>query len=85
MTGPLPADLEHYVEEKVATGAFDSRDAFVVEAVRLYRELDLRCELLKGDIQAALDQSNAGVSAPLDIEAIQRELLEELDEDGKPK
>ena len=46
MTVPLPADLEQYVEERVAAGAFASRDALVLEAVRLYREIELRTGVL---------------------------------------
>jgi len=85
MTAPLPADLEEYVQEKVAAGAFASRDALVLEAVRLYREFELRHDSLKTDIQAALDEADAGMSAPLDMQTIQRELVEELDERGRPK
>jgi len=85
MTVPLPADLEQYVEEKVAAGEFTSRDALVLEAVRLYRELELRHDLLKADIQAAFKQSDEGMSAPLDMEAVRRELVEELDERGRPR
>jgi Arc/MetJ-type ribon-helix-helix transcriptional regulator len=85
MTTPLPADLEQYVAEKVAAGVFTSRDALVLEAVRVYRELEFRHDLLKADVQAALKQSDEGLSASLDIEAIQRELVEELDEEGRPR
>jgi Arc/MetJ-type ribon-helix-helix transcriptional regulator len=85
MNAPLPAELEQYVETKVAAGEFASRDALVLEAVRLYRELELRHDLLKADIQLAIKQSDEGMSAPLDIQAIQRELSEELDERGRPK
>jgi Arc/MetJ-type ribon-helix-helix transcriptional regulator len=85
MTTPLPADLDQYVDEKVAAGAFASRDAFVQEAVRIYRELELCHELLKADIQVALQESDDGMSAPLDMKAIQRELAEEIDERGRPK
>jgi antitoxin ParD1/3/4 len=85
MNAQLPAELEQYVEAKVATGEFASRDALVLEAVRLYRELELRHELLKADIQLAIKQSDEGMSAPLDVQAIQRELTEELDERGRPK
>jgi putative addiction module CopG family antidote len=81
MISPLPADLEQYVEEKVAAGVFASRDALVAEAVRLYRELESRHESLKADIQAAIQQADKGLSAPLDVEAIRRELREELDEE----
>jgi Arc/MetJ-type ribon-helix-helix transcriptional regulator len=85
MTTPLPADLEQYVAEKVAAGVFTSRDALVLEAVRVYRELEFRHDLLKADVQAALKQSDEGLPASLDIEAIQRELVEELDEEGRPR
>jgi Arc/MetJ-type ribon-helix-helix transcriptional regulator len=85
MTSQLPADLDQYVDEKIATGAFASRDAFVQEAVRIYRELELRHDLLKADIQVALRESDDEMSAPLDMEAIQRELVEEIDERGRPK
>ncbi len=85
MTVPLPADLEQYVVEKVAAGAFASRDALVLEAVRLYRELELRHDLLKADIQAAIEESDEGMSAPLDMDAIRRELVAELDARGRPQ
>ncbi len=85
MTALLPPDLEHYVEAKVAAGAFASREALVLEAVRLYRDLESRRESLKSDICAAMEQADAGMSVPLDIEAIQRELVDELDEQGRPR
>jgi Arc/MetJ-type ribon-helix-helix transcriptional regulator len=85
MTAPLPADLEQYVAEKVAAGVFTSRDALVLEAVRVYRDLELRHDSLKADIQAAIQESDQGLSASLDIEAIQRELGEELNEQGRPR
>jgi len=85
MTAPLPADLEQYVAEKVAAGVFTSRDALVLEAVRVYRELELRRDLLKADIQAAIQESDQGLSASLDIEAIRGEVAGELDERGRPR
>jgi len=85
MTILLTPDLEPYVDERVADGVFPSPDALVREALGLYRELELRRDSLKADIQAAIEQSDQGMSAPLDIEAIQRELVDELDERGRPK
>ena len=84
MSESLPVDLEQYVGGKVASGAFGSREEFLVEAVRVYRELDARHELLKADVRAAIDQADRGMSEPLDVEAIKRELAEELEEDGQP-
>lgn len=85
MAESLPGDLEQYVGGKVASGAFGSREEFLVETVRVYRRLEARQERLKGDVQAGIDQADRGLCEPLDVEAIQRELLEELDEQGRPR
>lgn len=85
MSELLPVDLERYVGSKVASGAFGSREEFLVEAVRIYRELEARHELIKADVRAGIDQADRGLSEPLDIEAIKRELAEELDDQGRPK
>jgi putative addiction module CopG family antidote len=81
----LPPDIEAYVQEKIATGQFHSREEIAVEALRVYREMEQRRAQLKAEIQAALAEVRNGGSAPLDIEAIQAELLEELDDHGRPK
>ena len=80
-----PRDLEQYVEQKVQSGEFQSRDDFAAAAVRLYRELEKRHEALKSDVAAALDEASRGESAPLDLEAIKQELLGDLDERGNPR
>lgn len=81
----FPPDIEAYVQEKIAQGQFRSRDELAVEAVRLYREIELKHAHLKTDIQAALDEADRGLCEPLDIEAIQAELIAELDPNGRPK
>jgi hypothetical protein len=45
-----------------------------IEAVRLYREMETRRAQLKADIQEAIDESDRGLSEPLDMEAIEAEL-----------
>jgi putative addiction module CopG family antidote len=80
-----PPDLEAYVQQKLATGQFGSREELAIEAVRLYKEMEAKHEQLKADIQAAIKEADDGKCEPLDIEAIQAELLEELDTEGRPK
>lgn len=80
-----PPDIEAYIEQKVASGQFRSRDEFAAEAARLYREMEVRRASLKADIAAAIDESERGLSAPLDIEAIKAELVDEIGPDGLPK
>jgi hypothetical protein len=80
-----PPELEQYVQQKLANGEFRDREEFAVEAARLYRELEIRHQQLKDDIQAAIEESDRGESRPLDIEAIKRQIMEEFDEHGQPR
>lgn len=79
----LSPGLEQYVQQKVASGQFASPEEFALEAMRLYRDLESRHESLRGDIQAALDESEEGKSEPLDMDSIKKELADELDEQGR--
>lgn len=76
MSGRSP-DIEQYVQQKVASGQFASSEEFALEAMRLYRDLEVRHELLRGDVQAALDEAEKGLSEPLDVDAIKKELIDE--------
>ncbi len=79
----LSPGLEQYVQEKVASGQFSSPEEFAREAMRLYRDLEARHESLKTDVQAAIEESEAGKSEPLDMDSIKKELMDELDEQGQ--
>ncbi len=81
----LSPDLEQYVQQKVASGQFASPDEFALEAMRIYRELEQRHELLKADIQAALAQADEGLCEPLDMDAVRRKLIAEVDEQGRSR
>lgn len=70
----FPPDIEAYVQQKIASGQFHSRDELSVEAVRIYRDLEARHAQLESDVQAAIDEADRGLSVPLDIEAIKAEL-----------
>lgn len=70
-----PSDLEAYIEEKVRSGEFFSKDDFQAGAIRLYREIEERHAALKADISAALAESVEAQSSALDLEAIKQELL----------
>ncbi len=78
----FPPDLEAYVQSKLATGQFGSRDEFAAEAVRVYRDLESSRSKFKSDVEAAIDEANRGLAAPLDIDAIKAELIAELAPDG---
>ena len=79
----LSPDIEQYVHQKVASGQFASPEEFATEAMRLYRDLEARHESLRGNVQAAIEQSEKGQSEPLDLDSIKKELNDELDEQGR--
>ncbi len=81
----FPADIEAYVQQKLAAGEFKSRDELAIKALRLYREMEKRHAQLKSDVQAAIDEADRGLSEPMDIEAIKAELRAELDSQGRPR
>jgi putative addiction module CopG family antidote len=81
----FPPDLEAYIQQKIATGQFGSRDELAVEAMRVYRDLETRRAQLKSDVQAAIDEADQGLAEPMDIDAIKAELTAELTPDGRKR
>ncbi len=81
----FPPDLEAYIQQKIATGQFGSREELAAEAMRVYRDLETRRAQLKSDVQAAIDEADQGLAEPLDIDAIKAELAAELTPDGRKR
>ena len=69
----LDPDLESFINAKIQKGEFESPDAFLTEAIRIYRELEERHVTLKADVQQSLAQANRGDVHPLDTEATKAE------------
>ncbi len=76
----LPPDLASFVQQKVATGGYETENEVIREALRFLRERDrvqqMRLEELRQDIQIALDESARGEVEPWDVEEIKREARE---------
>jgi antitoxin ParD1/3/4 len=74
MNVSLTAQLESYVQQKVATGMYNSASEVMREALRLMAEKDalqaVKLEALRTDIQTGLTALDAGKGKVLDIEAI---------------
>jgi antitoxin ParD1/3/4 len=74
MNVSLPPELARLVDEKVASGLYDSAGEVVRDALRLMRERDkvrgLAVEELRRDILAGLEQLDQGQSTALDIDEI---------------
>ncbi len=70
MSQSLPQELETYVQQKLESGEFRSRDEFECETIRVYRDLEQRHTELKNAIVERICDADAGNRGPLDIEAI---------------
>ena len=73
MSETIPSDIERYVEHKVASGQFASREEFTLEAIRVYRELETRHAELRQEIGRRIELADDGHVAPWDIEEIKAE------------
>jgi antitoxin ParD1/3/4 len=73
----IPSDLEQFVNDQVAAGAYANAEHVVREALERMRERDKsrdsRIEELRQQIQIGIDQADRGECTPLDIEAIKQE------------
>lgn len=80
LTSALPADLVAFVEDKVASGSYETENEVIREALRLLRERDhvreMRLAALRDEIQLGLDDSARGEVAPLDMAEIKRSAAE---------
>ena len=70
------SDLEQFINDQVATGAYASAEHVVREALERLRERDktraTRGEELRQQIQVGVDQADAGECTPLDIGVIKQ-------------
>lgn len=78
-----PPDLDAYVQQKIASGQFQSREEFAAEAIRMYREFEARRLRMKADIAASLEQADRGQCEPLDMDAIKQQLCEQVSPTGE--
>lgn len=74
MNVSLTAQLESYVQQKVASGMYNSASEVMREALRLMAEKDalqaVKLESLRSDIHQGLVALDSGKGKVLDIEAI---------------
>ena len=66
-------NIDQYVQQKIVSGQFASREEFVREAIRVYRELETQHAELHAEVQRRIAQVERGEVGPLDIEAVKAE------------
>lgn len=67
-------ELERMVAERMATGKYACVDDLLCEALLALDEIHRRYVELKNEIQLGIDESDAGMTSPLDLETFKREV-----------
>ncbi len=78
-------ELQAYIDQKVASGEFDSAEDLAAEAIRVYRKMETDYELLRGEVQNRIKRADAGDLIPMDMEAIKVKLQGKRNTNGSPK
>ena len=78
-------ELQAYIDQKVASGEFDSAEDLAAEAIRVYRRMETDYELLRGEVQNRIKRADAGELIPMDMDAIKEKLRAKRNADGSPK
>jgi Arc/MetJ-type ribon-helix-helix transcriptional regulator len=81
----LPVEIAAFVRAEVAGGAAANEAEFLRKAIELYRELKLRHQDLRSQLQISMEQADRGEIAPLDMESIKAKLGTELHQQGWPR
>jgi len=69
MPNTFPPEIGQFVQQELAGHVYKSRDDLVIDAVRVLRELTLRYQKLKDDVQQAIVQADRGEVMVLDSSA----------------
>ena len=82
MNVSLTAQLESYVQQKVASGMYNSASEVMREALRLMAEKDamqsIKLESLRNDIQQGLSALDSGEGKILDLDLIKAKARAQL-------
>ena len=86
MTEVLPPDLQQFVKQELANGAYQSEEELMVDAVRLLRDSHLAWKELQADVQSRLERLDRGDAIQIQdddglrtfLQGIEAEVKEEL-------
>ena len=73
----IATDLEEFIERKVASGIYRSREELIAAAVAALRDDDE----FESTLEQRIAEADQGLSTPLDIESIKRNFLASIQPD----
>ncbi len=82
MSYAFPPQLSLLVQQKMASGQYESEDDLLVDAIRALDDLREHHEQLRDEIGGRLEKAGQGHSQPLNRDAFKAEARRRLAEDG---
>lgn len=79
MIATFPPDLQQFVRDEVASGHYRSEDELLLEAVRYYRESNVRWHRLREEIGTSLEQLDRGEGIELADDAALEAFFDQID------
>jgi len=79
----LPSELQHFVEQELASGRYRSRDEVICEGLRLLRER--RRYELRREIDVGLQQLDRGEGIELEDEQALKAFFEDIKQRGRER
>lgn len=83
----LSPELERYIEEQLASGAFATREDLITEALRTYRDLEQDDDDsdLRELVAERLAQAERGEVMPMDLTQLKADLVAEFEAQKQKK
>jgi len=79
MSETLPPDVQQFVRQAISNGEYATEEEVLTQAVRVLREVTERHQALRDDVQAAVDEIDAGKGESWNADEIKAELDQQLD------
>ena len=84
MPDSIPADLNQFVQQEVATGKYQSETEVICHGLRLLREREQRREQLRDDVNRGIEQLDSGEFTEYDDDSL-RERFEQIKSEGRKR
>jgi Arc/MetJ-type ribon-helix-helix transcriptional regulator len=82
MTYCFPTELQHLVEEELASGSYSSEDELLLEAVRLLHQRQYDLRQFKAQLQTRLDSLDDGDGVELESDVALRAFFDDVQARG---
>jgi Arc/MetJ-type ribon-helix-helix transcriptional regulator len=83
MTEVLPPDLQQFVRQELANGAYQSEADLMADAVRLLRDSHLAWKDLQADVQSRLERLDRGDAIEIQDDDGLRAFLREIEAEAR--